>query len=218
AQAGPVTAFIQALIADTAQVAGVSITNAVQVDIAAQATTGNVDQGNLVPTGNLVVDPSQIVSQTFQVDAAGQLTGIEVAAIRCDAWTTDPLTIEVFDGATSLGAATLDGTQVPGPGLCGVVPKALLPSTVGSGHFDLSSQCIQVAPGHAYVFQLSGGGAGVCVGNTCVPGGGFCVFDSFCDRDYRVGLSGDVYPNGIAFGNATPLSQNDVCFKLFVAP
>jgi hypothetical protein len=62
-----------------------------------------VDQSNLTSVGNLVVDQSQTVGQTFTVGVAGLLTGIEFAPLLDRGASSDLIFLELFDGVQSLG-------------------------------------------------------------------------------------------------------------------
>ena len=153
-----------------------------------------VDQLNLVSSGNLVVDNTQSVGQTFTVSQPGQLIGIEVAAVRCLATETDVLTLEVGQGSVSFGTVSITGAGLLGPGQCGVVPAALNLTVNGSGYFDLVSLNQTVVAGQTFFFKLTNSSS----------------------RDFRIGISSDLYAGGTATVNTSPSNLKDLAFKIIV--
>lgn len=160
-------------------------------EIVEGTTAPIVDQSNLVSSGNLVVNNLQSVGQTFTVSRTGRLVGIEVAALRCQATDVDTLAIEIRQSASSLGTASLAGSGIPGPGLCGVVPAPLDMTTNGPGYFDLSALNVYVVDGQSYNFKLT----------------------NAADRDFRVGISANLYVGGTATINDSA-SNFDLAFKI----
>jgi len=150
---------------------------------------------NLISAGNSVVDNTQWVSQTFTATQTAQLVGIEVAAVCCQATGTDALTLEIGQGALSLGSASIMGAVLPGPGQCGVVPPALQLNVQGPGYFALSSLNINLVQGNTYYFKLM----------------------SPTNRDFRVGVSTDLYSGGSASVNGSATSK-DLAFKIVTSP
>lgn len=155
-----------------------------------------VDQSNLVPSGNLVADASQSVGQTFTVSQAGLLIGIEVAAVRCQATETDDLTLEVGQGAVSFGTASITGQGLLGPGQCGVVPAPLVLTTEGPGYFDLTPLNRTLAAGQTYFFKLTNASS----------------------RDFRIGISSDLYAAGTSLVNDAASPPHDLTFKITLQP
>jgi hypothetical protein len=156
-----------------------------------------VDAHNLVSAGNIVVDNNQWGGQTFTMIQSGRLLGIEVAAVRCNATTEDQLTLEVGQGMTVFGNMAIPGSELLGPGLCGVVPAPLALGTSGTGYFDLSPLNRSLIMGQTYYFKLTS--------NTSP------------NRDFRLGLSADVYSGGTINVNGNT-SVGDLAFKIVIQP
>jgi hypothetical protein len=150
---------------------------------------------NLTPAGNVAVDNAQWAGQTFTMTQSGRLLGIEVAAVRCNATASDQLTLEIGQGTTSLGSRTIIGAGMLGPGQCGVVPAALTLADTGPGYFDLSGLNLTLTAGQTYYFKLT----------------------NPATRDFRIGMSDNVYGGGGDIVNGTP-SIHDLVFKILVQP
>lgn len=150
---------------------------------------------NLTPAGNVVVNNAQWAGQTFTMTQSGHLLGIEVAAVRCNATASDQLTLEVGQGTTSLGSRTITGAGMLGPGQCGVVPGPLTLAVTGPGYFDLSGLNLILITGQPYYFKLT----------------------NSANRDFRIGMSDNVYSGGSEIVNGTP-SIHDLVFKILVQP
>lgn len=155
-----------------------------------------VNQSNLVPEGNYGVDNTQSVGQTFTVSQGGQLIGIEVAAVRCQATETDVLTLEVGQGSVLFGSVSITGAGLIGPGQCGVVPAALNLTVDGPGYFDLASLNQDLVAGQTYFLKLT----------------------NLSSQDFRIGISSDLYAGGMAMVNGSPSNSKDLTFKIIVAP
>lgn len=155
-----------------------------------------VNQSNLISSGNLVVANTQYIGQTFSVSRTSRLVGIEVAAVRCLATETNILTMEVGSGTTSFGTVDLSGLGLPGPGQCGVIPPPLSLTSNGSGLFDFTSWNRELVTGQTYYFKLRNASG----------------------SDFRIGISPDLYPDGNATVNDNPSSNKDLAFKIILAP
>jgi hypothetical protein len=184
-----------------------------------------VDQSQLQSAGNLVVSPMQSPGQTFILQSAGRIAGIEVALTMCQATPMDTITLELFAGAgvdrTSLAIVDRLGAGLPGPGACGVVPEALKPDTTGPGYFDLLPFCVDAVPGSLYSFELrtKAVSSGKCVGNLCDGTPMPCTSDADClnPADFRVGDGSDAYGGGFEVVNGKDYPSNDLAFKILVA-
>ena len=155
-----------------------------------------LDQMNLISNGNLVCDPNQSVGQSFSVSAAGLITGIEVAAVRCQATENDIIRLSVSrENGPANNMVEITGAGLLGPGQCGVVPAPLDAGAVGPAFFDVRDLGLDLDPDDRYQFTL-----------TCPRAG-----------DFRIGTSNDAYPNGNGQANGNALTNSDLAFKIFVA-
>lgn len=148
--------------------------------------------------GNLGVDASQTVSQTFTAAGQNVLWGIELSIVRCEALPTDTLTVELWQESTRLASGAIEGFKVEGPGLCGVYPRPLASWRGGPGFVYLRTDDVTLFPGVTYEIRLS----------------------STSSRDFRVGFSGAAtgagYPGGSILVNGSPFPFGDLCFKVLL--
>lgn len=149
---------------------------------------------NLVPDGSIVVAGDQWAGQTFTMTKTGTLAGIEVSALRCDVGIYGTLTMEVGQGSTAFGRVTKAGTDIPGPGQCGV-PAPLVLTSIGPAYFDFSSLNQVLTSGQTYYFKLT------------TPSG----------PDFHLGINIHTYSGGTIIVNGNP-GVHDFAFKIVTQP
>jgi len=151
---------------------------------------------NLEVNGNigLPLDAPGSLGQTFTSSLAGQLMGIEISALRCEATAFSELSLELTEGGTSLGSVSIGVGDVLDAG-CGVHPPPLQPYTVTQAYFDLTSLNQVLSEGTTYMFTLTATG------------------------DFRIGASyADTYEGGTGFYNEMPEPDQDLSFQVLVQP
>jgi hypothetical protein len=181
---------------------------------------GELDESQLSSNGNMVVSVSQSAGQTFTAVGTGILTGIELGLSSCNG--VDPaanIVLTLSRGETVLGSASISASSI-GSSACGGIP--LSRSEIGSGYFDLSSDCIAIASGdHLSVTLTISGSTASCssFSHQCIGGSndGFeCESDDDCQYAARLGIqSSDEYDAGAMFVNGSSTGW-DASFKTFV--
>jgi hypothetical protein len=178
-----------------------------------------VDQSNLVSDGNLTVAEYQTPAQTFHVSQPGILQGFELALLRCTLLDDQLASFSLFGASpTPLATVALLGLDVPHPGWCGIVPDPLELGQVSGAFVDFSPYCINLEPDVEYRLELALIGDGVCGDDGyCEETGSYCMSDSDCANDYRIGVGPDEYINGTALVGSNPLEQWDLSFKVLLS-
>jgi len=182
-----------------------------------------VDQSNLISTGNIVLSRDQVVGQTLTVGVSGTLVGIEFAPLLDSGSPSDELAIEIRDaGGALLGTSSILASAFP-PG-SGIIPDPLLLDATGAGYFDVSELGVHVIAGQTISFTLVPHFApGVCnpITHKCTSGkiGRPCFSNFECDKSFRAGESNqDAYTGGAELVNGVPSSYFDLAFKTIVSP